>query len=412
MIYVLNSKGLPLMPTCRNGKVRHLLRDKKAAIVNLHPFTIQLSQERSNVVQPITLGVDTGYENVGLSATTEKKVLFECNVKLRSDISNNIATRKQLRRSRRSRKARYRESRFMNRRRCIGWLPPSVQSRVDAQKFLIAKVHKILPIATIVVEVAKFDIHKLKNPMIEGSDYQHGEQMGFWNVREYVLCRDGHKSRKCKGKSNDYILNVHHIESRRTGGNAPDNLITLCETCHKNYHKGLISLEGIKRGNSYKSESFMCIMKNFLVNSLTQTYNNVLTTFGYITKNARINNHLKKDHNIDARCISGNPNAEPPKEIYLIKKVRCHNRKIHKCKFLKGGKRLLNQSPYLMHGFRLFDKVLFDSKTAFVYGRRLNGSFLIKNIHGNTISSSISYKKLKLLKRRSGWIMDYDVCLG
>ena len=45
MIYVLNSKGVPLMPTSRHGKVRHLLRDKKAIIVRYHPFTIQLTKE-------------------------------------------------------------------------------------------------------------------------------------------------------------------------------------------------------------------------------------------------------------------------------------------------------------------------------------------------------------------------------
>ena len=44
MIYVLNSKGEPLMPTGRHGRERHLLRDKKAVIVNYHPFTIQLTQ--------------------------------------------------------------------------------------------------------------------------------------------------------------------------------------------------------------------------------------------------------------------------------------------------------------------------------------------------------------------------------
>ena len=43
MIYVLNSKGEPLMPTVRHGRVRHLLRDKKAFIVNYHPFTVQLA---------------------------------------------------------------------------------------------------------------------------------------------------------------------------------------------------------------------------------------------------------------------------------------------------------------------------------------------------------------------------------
>ena len=48
-----------------------------------------------------------------------------------------------------------------------------------------------------------------------------------------------------------------------------------------------------------------------------------------------------------SRCISGNFSAKPD-GIYLYKKVRCHNRQIHKFKTLKGGIRKLNQSPYMI----------------------------------------------------------------
>ena len=71
----------------------------------------------------------------------------------------------------------------------------------------------MLPIAKTTIEVAQFDTQLIKNPHIEGVDYQRGEQMGFWNVREYVLARDGHKCQHCHGKSKDPILNVHHLES-------------------------------------------------------------------------------------------------------------------------------------------------------------------------------------------------------
>ena len=117
MIYVLNSKGEPLMPTGRHGRIRHLLRDKKAFIVNYHPFTVQLTKERSNEIQEVALGIDTGYENVGLSATTEDKVLFECKAELRTDLVENLSTRRETRRTRRSRKLRYRKARFSNQKR-------------------------------------------------------------------------------------------------------------------------------------------------------------------------------------------------------------------------------------------------------------------------------------------------------
>ena len=86
----------------------------------------------------------------------------------------------------------------------------------------------------------------------------------------------------------------------------------------------------------------MGLVRNYLYKRLKETYNNVKYTYGYITKALRIENHLEKDHNIDARCISGNPLAKP-NEIYLFKKVRCHNRQLHKCETLKGGKRKSNQ---------------------------------------------------------------------
>ena len=61
---------------------------------------------------------------------------------------------------------------------------------------------RILPVSKIIVEVASFDIQKIKNPTIHGTDYQQGEQFDFWNVREYVLFRDGHICQCCvKGQN-------------------------------------------------------------------------------------------------------------------------------------------------------------------------------------------------------------------
>ena len=120
----------------------------------------------------------------------------------------------------------------------------------------------MLPISDITVETASFDIQKIKHPEISGEEYQQGEQLGFWNVREYVLFRDAHKCQCCHSKSKDPVLNVHHIESRKTGGNAPNNLVTLCETCHKSYHSGTIKLpKTIHRGMRFRDAAFMGIMR-------------------------------------------------------------------------------------------------------------------------------------------------------
>ena len=414
MVYVLNINGQPLMPTTRHGKVKHLLREGKAKVVKRCPFTIQLLYNNTNYAQPINLGIDAGSKHIGLSATTKEKVLYEADVELRNDIVKLLSTRKQNRRTRRNRKTRYREARFNNRKNSKpkGWLAPSIRQRIECHLKVVDNVTKILPISKIIVEVASFDIQKIKNPNIKGTEYQQGEQLGFWNVREYVLCRDEHKCQCCKGKSKDKILNVHHIESRKIGGDSPDNLITLCETCHNGYHKGTVKLpKDIKRGASFKDAVFMGIMRWAFYNNLKETYIakniDVSLTYGYLTKNTRITNTLPKEHYIDARCISGNPLANPLGFYYYQKKVRCHNRQIHKTNILKGGKKKLNQAPYLVKGFRLFDKVKYQGREYFIFGRRKTGYFDIRDLQGNKVNKgSINYKKLKFIESSKKYLQD------
>lgn len=407
MVYVLSSDGHPLMPTENHAKVRVLLKNKKAKVVNRCPFTIQLAYESTNHTQEITLGVDAGSKHIGLSATTEDKVLFESDVELRNDIVDLFSTRRQNRRSRRNRKTRYRKARFDNRRRGDGWLAPSVQNKVDTHLTVIRKVHEILPITKIIVEVASFDIQKIKNPTISGTGYQQGEQLDFWNVREYVLFRDGHVCQCCKGKSKDKILNAHHIESRKTGGDAPNNLITLCETCHTGYHQGTVKLpKTIKRGMSFRDATFMGIMRWAFYNKLKEMYPNVSLTYGYITKNTRITNGLPKEHYIDARCISGNPNAVSNGTVYYQRKVRCHNRQIHKSTILKGGYRKRNQAPYEVMGFRLYDKVKWKGQECFIFGRRSTGRMDLRLLDGTKVNASVGYKNLKMLEMRKNTLIE------
>lgn len=399
MVYVQDINGEPMMPTTRHGKVRRLLKDHKAVVVNLCPFTIRLTYITTNYKQEVTLGVDAGTRHIGLSATTKSNELYASEVILRSDIVDLLATRREQRRTRRGR-LRYRKPRFNNRIKSKrpGWVAPSVRYKIDAHLKAVERICSILPIFRIVVEVAQFDTQKMKNPEISGKEYQEGDQLGFWNVREYVLARDGHKCQHCKGRSKDPILNVHHIESRKTGGDSLSNLITLCETCHKAYHRGDIELKA-KRGKSLRDAAVMGIMKWRLYDVLKSMYPDVKMTFGYITKYNRIHNGIKKSHVSDAFTISKNFNAKRLNCYYKIKLVRRRNRQIHKFKILKGGKKKMNQSPFEVFGFRLFDRVMFDDKYYFIYGRRLKGSFNIRHIDGGD-SKDISYKKLKLCRSK------------
>lgn len=407
VVYVLNINNKPLMPTTRFGKVRRLLRDKKAKVVKRTPFTIKLLYETDNCIQDITLGVDSGSKYIGLSASTTGKEIFSAEYELRNDIVKKLSSRRECRRTRRNR-LRHRKARFDNRvsSKKKGWLAPSVKHKVDSHLKIISDVCSIIPIKKIIVEVASFDMQKIKNPDISGVKYQQGEQLEFWNIREYVLFRDNHTCQHCKGKSKDPILNVHHIESRKTGGNSPNNLITLCESCHNAYHKGKIKLN-IKRGKSLKDSAFMGIMRWALYNKLKEMYDDVSLTYGYITKNKRIENNLPKEHKIDAYCIANNLKAKQSDTSFYFKKVRCHNRQIHKSNYLKGGIKKNNQAPYLVKGFRLFDRVKYQDKEYFVFARRQSGYFDIRDLSGNKVNkSSISCKKIEFIEPRKTLLVE------
>ena len=420
MVYVINKNNKPLMP-CSNRKARLLLKQNKAIVIKRTPFTIKLKYGSSGYVQPISLGVDAGSKHIGLSATTKDKVLFESDVELRNDISDLLLTRRQNRRTRRNRKTRYRQPRFNNRTHSKhkGWLAPSIENKINSHLVAINRICKILPITNIVVEVAQFDTQLLKAidnnlPIPQGTDYQQGELLGFANLREFCFFRDNYTCMWCKGKSKNKILHMHHWNFwNGDHSNKPSSVITLCDTCNdsKNHKKDTGFLWGWtpKITKSYKDSAFMGIMRWTFYNRLKEMYPmvNVKMTYGYITKNTRIKYNLPKEHYIDARCISGNPNAKSiDNVVYYQKKVRCHNRQIHKNTILKGGYRKSNQAPKYVFGYQLFDKVLYNNKECFIFGRRSSGSFDIRLLDGTKISAGISYKKLKLLEKRKSYLIE------
>ena len=404
-VYVLNKNGEALMP-CKPRKARVLLKEKKAKVVNRTPFAIQLLYGSSGYKQPVNLGVDAGSHYIGLSATTHKKELFKATVELRQDISGLLESRKILRRNRRN-KLRYRPARFNNRGK-KGKLAPSIQHKIDCHLTIIKRICNIIPIENIIVETAEFDIHKLKNPEVYGVEYQHGDGEGFYNVKSAVLSRDNYTCQICGVKQAK--LEVHHIRSRSEGGsNRMDNLVVLCKDCHAKVHTG--ELDFTKKVKSFKHSSHMNIMRKRLVQSLKNEFSNVFETFGYLTKYVREKLGLVKSHCNDAFIISHNLDAEQSDVEYLYKKVRRHNRQIHKSKPSKGGKRKRNQSPYIVNGFRRYDKVMYNNKECFITGKRSSGYFQLKTFDGTVISQGISSKRLKLLEPIKGWLIDWRLAI-
>ena len=391
---------------CRPRKARLLLQEGKAKVVRMVPFTIQLLYGSSGYKQAISLGVDAGTQRIGVSATTERQVLFEAEVQPRTDIQALLATRRQFRHARRSRKTRYRQCRFLNRKKRSGWLTPSVRHKVAAHLKTIRLVHQLVPVSRTTIEVAQFDIQKIRNPEIEGREYQHGPQLGFWNVRAYVLARDRHVCQWCQGQSQDPILTVHHIESRKTGGDRPENLMTLCETCHDLIHRMHQEHTIEQKSRGFRDAAQMGIMRWRIYEQAKALFPHVHLTYGYITKHTRIANHFEKSHVIDARCISGHALACSDETWYLIKYVRRNKRQLHKATIRRGGKRQCHTAPKYVHGFRLFDCVNYQGKCCFVFGRRSSGYFDLRLLDGTKVHASASYKKLRLVQRASASLVE------
>ena len=404
-IYVQAQDGTPLMPTSRCGKLRRMLRDGKAVIVSHTPFTVRLTYDTTHHTQPVSLGVDSGSKYIGFSATTNSKELYAAQIELRTDIVDNLSTRRESRHTRRSKRSiRYRAPRFNNRRasKRAGWLAPSVRQKVHSHTKAVQDICRILPVTSVTVEVAQFDTQWLKNPDITGTDYQHGPQLGFWNLREYVLFRDNHQCQHCHGKSKDSILNVHHLESRKTGGDSPDNLITLCESCHKAFHRGEFELKAKRSSQPLRDAAAMSIMRWRVYNELKESLGvPVHLTYGYYTKHLRIENGLEKTHAIDARCISGHPSVIPADDVFHYRQLRKHNRKVMKSNMLSGGRWKRNQAPCQIKDFRRFDIVTYKNTQCYINSLRTRGYFSIKSFDNKVISNDMSYKSLGLV-RHSG----------
>jgi len=403
-VYVLNQRGQPLMP-CNSQKARMLLRQNKAVVVSRTPFTIRLLYATGEAKQPVILGVDSGYTHIGLSAVTERE-LYSSEVALRADMVKLNSERKQYRRARRYRNTWYRKPRFLNRRRPEEWLAPSIQHKLDSHIKVINQVKTILPISQINVEVAAFDIQKIKNPDISGAEYQNGVQKDFWNVREYVLSRDGHTCQYCKGKSKDKVLEVHHKTSRQVIGDKPDDLITLCKTCHRRVSTGKLKLK-VKPLKQFKAETFMSMIRWILVNKLREMGNVVTHTYGYITKSNRIKLGLPKSHTNDAFVIAGGSRQLRSSAQFFVRQVRKCNRKL-----FKGDRsHIKNTGPRFIKGFQRYDKVLWEGIECFIFGRRISGYFDIRKADGTKIHSSVHYTKLCLLEKAKTFLQERRTAL-
>ena len=380
-IYVLNKNREPLMPTKRKAKVRILLKQKKARIVNHKPFTIQLLYETENQVQPVQIAIDPGRTNIGIAVLNEKgTVVYAAKVSTRNkEVPKLMQERKVHRQTSRQgeRKCRQRraiqqettfkegtekervlpqcespikikyikntEAKYCNRKRPERWLTPTATHLLRTMQNVIKLAQTILPICHCSIEYNRFAFLELENPNLKKWEYSKGQLYQEKNVKSYIQKKQNGKCIFC----NEKIAHYHHIVPRSQGGsNTVKNLVGLCEKHHKLVHTDRsyeMKLKAKKAGLSkqYGGTSILNTIMPYLAEELETLFDgHVFFCEGATTKAIREKYGLRKDHHLDAYCIGlayldslGRKPLSIETDIipYEIKQYRRHNRQlIHK----------------------------------------------------------------------------------
>lgn len=312
---VLDTNKRPLYPI-HPAQARQLLKNKKAAVFRQFPFTIILKESRpDSPVSPLRLKIDPGAKFTGMALVNDStgEVVFAAELKHRGFVIRDALTsRRQLRRSRRARKTRYRQPRFLNRTRPNGWLAPSLQSRVENIKTWVKKLRKFAPIEAISQELVRFDMQLMANPDIQGKEYQQGTLAGY-ETKEYLLEKWNRQCAYCGVK--DVPFQVEHIHPRAKGGsNSITNLTLSCKKC--NTKKGTKDIKDFLKKDPTRLQKILKQAKRPLADAaavnatrwalfrvLKDTGLPVETGSGGLTKFNRSQQNLAKTHWIDAACV-------------------------------------------------------------------------------------------------------------
>ena len=329
-VLVLSNTKTALMP-CHPARARGLLRTKRAAVFLRFPFTIILKDRDDGDVQPLELKVDPGSRQTGVTLVAHgkggAKVVWAAEIEHRGTrIKAALQARRGVRRGRRNRHTRHRPPRFDNRRRSAGWLPPSLQSRVDNIRTWGLRLQRLTPLSTVAVETVRFDTQLMERPDIQGVEYQQGELAGY-EVREYLLEKFSRACVYC-GKT-DVPLQIEHIVAKARGGsNRIANLVLSCIPC--NQKKGTLTVEEFLQNSSTRLTRIKDRLRTPLhdaaaVNATRYTIGKALkdiglpTSFwtGGRTKFNRIRQGLPKTHWLDAACV-----GETGAAIHLPRGIR------------------------------------------------------------------------------------------
>ncbi|NEO42407.1 MAG: HNH endonuclease [Moorea sp. SIOASIH] len=417
-VFVLNKNRQPLDP-CKPARARILLSVGKAKVYRRYPFTIILTEE---VKQPIThdhqLKIDPGAKISGLAIVQGKRVIWGSELTHRGfQIQEALTSRRQLRRSRRNRKTRYRKPRFLNRTRSKGWLAPSLTSRVQNILTWVKKLSRFCPVTGISQELVRFDTQKLQNPEISGIEYQQGTLYGY-ELREYLLEKWNRKCAYCGATGTQ--LEIEHIKPLSKGGsNRVSNLTIACHPCNQAKSNQDIELFLSNKPSILKrilSQSLRPLADAASVNSTRCTLYYELKSIGLpvevgsggLTKFNRCRQNLPKTHWLDAANVGKVETLIIEVTLPLAISAKGHGTR-QLCRTNKYGFPTRHCSRIKFHkGFQTGDivrAVVTKGKKIGTYvGRvatRKSGSFNISTKSG--LVQGISHKYCKFIHRKDGY---------
>jgi len=331
-------------------------------------------------------------------------------------IRDRLTARRSFRRRRRS-NLRHRKPRFDNRTKPEGWLPPSLQHRVDTTSAWVNRFRKLAPVTAISQELVRFDMQKMENPEISGAEYRQGILAGY-EVREYLLEKWGRTCAYCGAEN--VPLEIDHIRPRSKGGSDRISNLTLsCRPC--NEKKGNHPVEAFlakkpevlsrilaKAKAPLRDAAAVNATRWALFEALRQTGLPVEQASGGRTKWNRARFGLPKAHCLDAACVGAMDRIEggnrPILSIKTTGRGSYQRTRLDAFGFPRGV--LTRKKAHF--GFRTGDlvrAVVTKGKKIGTYvGRvavRASGSFNLQS--GSGLVQGISHKVCRLLQRADGY---------
>lgn len=419
-VFLIDTNYKPLEPI-HPAKARQFLKIGKAAIYKQFPFTLILKKSGTEAqIQPLRLKIDPGAKFTGIALVDDNSgdVVWAAQLQHRGfAIRDSLTSRRQLRRSRRNRKTRYRQPRFLNRTRPQGWLPPSLQSRVANIETWVKRLQKVANIQAISFELVRFDMQKMRNPDIQGKEYQQGTLVGY-ETREYLLEKWGRECAYCGAK--DVPLEIEHIHPKSKGGS--NSITNLTLSCHKcNTAKGTQDIKDFLKDKSRLAKILKQAKKPLvdaaavnvtrwaLFTVLKETGLPIETGSGGLTKFNRCQQNLPKTHWLDAACVGkSTPTLKITGVKPLLIKANGHGTR-QMCRTDKYGFPCRYVPRFkLVKGYKTGDivkAIVTKGKKIGTYtGRvavRSSGSFNISTKNG--LIQGISHKYCQLIHKKDGY---------